>query len=390
MPIVITPTKRSLPPEFGEGGVAAARRELRYEDVRKETPQEVPWVPRAVGTDTEGMTDSMDEDLDDLDFQDYPPEPELPDLDKGASSAGDDESSSESDSTDSSSPQASDLEADADQEAKPDCLKDLFTKFMLTNIKHRASKAAQASMWKFLDDQYGLLKCAKEEHDEKMPSFKTMSRRLEETLPEICISCAHVRRSTDYVSYDVEVRTFPKKKYRNKRRWALQYEYTRAKVAGIQHLHNLNGTSHSNVVILSVDGVPINRSSGTSMTVVAMRFKGCRCVFPLGIYVPQLHPTVELNLQDIMMPIIDDILDQDLTIAMVIADAPLRCKLRGCLNFNSYYPCDYCYAKATHDGKMYISARQLSSRVDRRHHSHHAYFTNEMEAGRLTDRKSVV
>ena len=309
------------------------------------------------------------------------PVPEAADLDPGPSWL------SETDSDDSAD-EDEELEAYRDHfPPDPTALKQFFSKFVFANIQHQTSKAARMAVWDCIDDNFELLKAAKaaRPHHTSLPSFIALNKALEAKLPEVIIKCAHMRRSTGEIVYR-KGKTFPKKLFRNKTKWALQYEYTRvATVKDIQRLHDrkMLGRPCSDHVILSIDDVPQDKSSGQSITVLSMRFRGCRCIFPVAIYKPTKYPKKQMTTRDIVMPAVKNILRNGLTIDFFVADAPFRAKLRAMVNHSGYYACDYCEAKGRHIGKVKYPASFLK-RPKFRDPDEHRILVERLEAGELS------
>ena len=325
--------------------------------------------------DSSGDSDPPDLPMDCDRIRDAPP-------DEG----NNDEDGNSTESANSSMNSSSGADEEMPEDRRTKLAEELFAKFVVSNIRHNSSKAARQEFWAFLDKHADLIGAAKEvSRNRLLPSFQTCSKWIDGKLPPVTIDCAHLRRSSGQIKFDLDMTAFPRKEYRNHRRWALQYEYTRvSSVESIKMLHDLNGQKSSSSIILSVDGVPQDDSSGISLEIVAMRFEGCRCVFPLCIYREQPGASAKKTLKSVLTPVFEDIARSGCTVTKVIADAPYRCKLRNTMGHMSYYSCDYCFGKGTFGSgacakKMHIGYR--AARADKRTSAIHRQIANGLESG---------
>ena len=87
----------------------------------------------------------------------------------------------------------------------------------------------------------------------------------------------------------------------------------------------------------SIDGVPESKQSTTTLLVVSIRFCGdCRKVYPTAIGIGgKIESTLTVELM--LSKVIEDINANNLTVRVVIADAPMRAKCRNVVGHSGYY-----------------------------------------------------
>ncbi len=147
------------------------------------------------------------------------------------------------------------------------------------------------------------------------------------------------------------VTKFPKKRI-DKR--GLKEEYTLYYVS-LQDLVEFHRKGHpmgtdDGTIDIAVDGVPETKSGGVSIDVLSVGFPGCRIVYPLAILRPS-RSGMSLPESIIFEPLLRDLTKCSLSVRLVIADAPKRAKVLGIVGHSGKMPCQYCYAKASTEGK---------------------------------------
>lgn len=97
---------------------------------------------------------------------------------------------------------------------------------------------------------------------------------------------------------------------------------------------------------MSVDGVAESNSGGVSLDITTVRFVGCRNVYPTATAKPRKGFANQLPGEEILVRVLKDIIDNEVKLRWVIADAPMKAKLRHQMGHRAAYGCPCCIGEA--------------------------------------------
>ena len=189
-----------------------------------------------------------------------------------------------------------------------------------------------------------------------LPSWVTMKRRALKNIPQprldVYVRDLTVPTGQDDIVQHCGLLKYPKKKFKNRRRYKPVMVRTYFKIEDIirvaTSLHR-PASKHPEFdptrIVLSFDGVPESKSGSvvTSLDVVSVRFRGCRSIYPivvLKVTDKLYHKTPE----EVLGPIVDEILSLGLQLEFFIADAPARAFIRCQKQHSGNLSCDLCLA----------------------------------------------
>lgn len=92
---------------------------------------------------------------------------------------------------------------------------------------------------------------------------------------------------------------------------------------------------------MSMDGVSESKSSTISLDVYSIKFNGCREVYPVKIVRPINKYPID-NLTQ-FSSVLNAVLQLNLILHALIADAPKRAFARFCMMYSGRYSCEYCF-----------------------------------------------
>lgn len=121
----------------------------------------------------------------------------------------------------------------------------------------------------------------------------------------------------------------------------------------ISYHADLHDAPVSNVIDLSIDGVPESKSGGRSVDILSVQFRGCKQVYVVAILQPFVK-ALPKKVDIVSKMFLRDFPLTCLELRYIIADAPMRCKIRGTMQYNAKHGCDYCYVAK--DKKYYPAA----------------------------------
>jgi hypothetical protein len=230
------------------------------------------------------------------------------------------------------------------------------------------SKTAKAKGWEFMFQNAQQIMAM----GARYRSFATLRRRNDNTLPPIWLdyqaqfpgdSGASDDEQTSGVIRMLKVkraRGLHLKKYNVRRNWlkvVVGYITVRDVVAFHRSLHQDAGLPCQEArVMLAIDGIAESRSTSVSLVVFAIRFEGCRNVYPICITRPSAG--YRFNREPWLRKIIQDLNKNGITVDTVVADAPERKELKRLKSHNAFYGCCVCTARGqsiyTKTGQMVI------------------------------------
>ena len=92
---------------------------------------------------------------------------------------------------------------------------------------------------------------------------------------------------------------------------------------------------------LSLDGISESKSSGISLDVYTLKFKGCRDIYPIKIIRPIKKN--EIDLQEKLALVLNSVTSCNLIIEAIIGDNPKRAFFRNSMQFSAKNGYEYCF-----------------------------------------------
>ena len=255
---------------------------------------------------------------------------------------------------------------------------DLCLKFSAAMIGHDISEEGARALWDLMSDNSDLINRARKEYNGGLPSFKTVQRKAKELIPTIEIEACWMRHATQELIVQSRLRELPQKDEAFK----LMYELSTARISAIVQTHReQGGPLTSQAVDLSMDGVQENNTSGVSLEIVSLRFKGCHHVYPVAIYRPNAQRQRVDSVQKLLMPVVHACLACGVKVDKIICDAPERAVVCSRINHNGYFACDLCEEEGS--GMPGVpGVRWPYTRNQAPERTHQAFQENAMEARR--------
>lgn len=177
-------------------------------------------------------------------------------------------------------------------EAEELIVRQLHERFMLKRCEHpSASDETFADLWEFFKEFGGIVPLI----GRNLKGYKQITRDMQRTLPRILCEYTFEEKATKKRKV-VTAETFPKAAFPPSE-WDARSSWTDVKLADIIEFHNsLHGLDPEDRLTMdfSLDGVPVNKSSGESMHILSVRFGGCRAIYPMRVHRGRLgeKPTV--------------------------------------------------------------------------------------------------
>ena len=223
-----------------------------------------------------------------------------------------------------------------------------------TLAKHRVSSAFYTTAYKqrhhirkLVNDRWAWI------------SYRAARRRLSKSLPTITIHHYFQSKGTGEIKLVID-KKLPEKKYLQSNKYELKATWSRIKIADALAAHdklhkNQNNQRKGNnarswkkagkppvEIILSMDGIPIDGSSGLHLEVLSFKLDECNQVYPIGVHIGTAK---EKNLSRIFDAIIEELKDLNVRVTRVIADSPQRTTLLNMDSVSAYFGCSQCYAR---------------------------------------------
>lgn len=201
----------------------------------------------------------------------------------------------------------------ADQLAKNDSMS---SRYLNIIAKHCVSNEAANDLWNFIRSMH---------IDRQLKSYKTIYSRVKQKLPDIKMSFElreKISKETQFHIGDVyPEKLYPKSKFETLSEWTC---------SSLSEIWGLHQNTHSKQMKknpekkydLSVDGVPLSNSGVDKMTLVCIRFKGCRTIYLAGVYV--YREGFKMDLNDYILQYIIEARNDGFNLNVVIADSPAR------------------------------------------------------------------
>lgn len=142
---------------------------------------------------------------------------------------------------------------------------------------------------------------------------------------------------------------FPRKMLSDREKYKVLYDLTSVDVLELCIQHHLSCRDEEQMdnrhIIISVDGVPKDHSSGISLIIVSFRFTNCQKVYFASVYRPYPGYKGKININDLVKKLVTKLEKANFIIDAIVADAPCRCVLREGMGHTGRYACDLCRKK---------------------------------------------
>lgn len=183
---------------------------------------------------------------------------------------------------------------------------------------------------------------------ESIPCMKTIDRKIIAKIPKIFLNVTVLDKRSGAIVTDRGLAVFPKKKYSDPAKFELRNIETYMHFADVVQFHKSLSRAHrGDVVILGNDGVPVDLSSGRSFDVMAVRFPGCRNVYPIKVNL--CFNKACLDVDTVMSGFLADLKEARCRLKCVICDLPKRSDLMGLRRYGAYYGCTKCLIRGEYN-----------------------------------------
>ncbi len=219
--------------------------------------------------------------------------------------------------------------------------------FIRTYTKGRMTRSQGVEMW-------NLVKRHSRYDPDEMKSFDTMERRMNEVIPQSKTYWKVRERATDEVHTGEGV-AFPENKFRDRRRYEILRIWTRLQLEDLIRFHAANHTNNCDFVVedkirydkvhmdMTFDGIPYGKSSSSNLTVMAVRFRGCKRVYILQVRVAKRSEAKDID--EFLCRFVDETLRLGVTVDYFLGDAPMRAFLKCLKGHAGRYSCELCEAE---------------------------------------------
>jgi hypothetical protein len=223
--------------------------------------------------------------------------------------------------------------------------------FLRLKARYHMTERCAEAVWDFMIDNSEEIEAVRQ--DTGFLRYKAIRRsaKLSQTQPKLDIGVTkRVAPPGDDEQFLLEgLDAFPRKYFRERSdlcvEWEITYLTIEQIVAIYKKLHKGRRTL-SKRVVLGFDGVALDKSSGRSMQVLAIKFVDCGVVWPIVHALPR--PGFKVPADRIWKRAVDQLVQSNLQVVAVVADAPARAKILGIKMHGGYFACSVCTAKGKH------------------------------------------
>ncbi len=219
--------------------------------------------------------------------------------------------------------------------------------FIQTYAKGRMTRSQGVDMWKLVQrhSRYNPF---------ELKSFDTMERRLNEVIPQSRTFWKVRERATDE-KHIGDGPSFPEKRFKDRRQFEILRIWTRLKLEDLIRFHAANHLDNCPFIIdgkidyskvhmdFTYDGIPFGKSSSNNLTLMAVRFRGCRFVYILQVRIAKRSEPKDIN--EFLARFVDETLHLGITVDYFLGDAPMRAFLKCLKGHAGRYSCEICEAK---------------------------------------------
>ena len=226
---------------------------------------------------------------------------------------------------------------------------------------------------------------------QELGSYDTMERRVREVMPPPSVTWSvRVREDNSFIKGKGPV--FPEKRFQDRKKFQVWIVWTRV---ALKDLIKYHGGKHPNCefvedgkivfnkvrLTMTFDGIPCANSSSDTLTVMGLRFKGCKYV-----YIPQARLAANKavkNLHDFLDPFVEQCNALQVTVDFVVADAPMRAFLKCLKGHSGWYSCEVCEARGKCINKK-VRYPRTEMHQPKRTHARWLMFLEDLEDQRET------
>ncbi len=231
----------------------------------------------------------------------------------------------------------------------------------------------------------------------EMKSYDTMERRVREVMPQPKVFWkVKILDSGEFVKGKGD--SFPEKRYADKEKYEVWTVWTRL---SLRELILYHGGKHLDCdfvedgyvvfdkvhVTFTFDGIPCAKSTADTLTVMGLKFKGCRYV-----YIPQARiakRAAAKNIHEFLDPFIEECKALQVTVDFLVADAPMRSFLKCLKGHAGRHSCEMCEARGTCVNRR-ICYPRTSLHQRRRTHAKWITYVEDLEEQRQFERTDHV
>lgn len=132
-------------------------------------------------------------------------------------------------------------------------------------------------------------------------------------------------------------------------------------IAFHKELHeSRNQPYQTDTFVMSVDGVPENQV-GNCVDILSIIFDGCTNVYPVCV-MKKICPKYDHKLHDVLASFVKEVNECRVRLRLVLADAPMRAKIRGLKSHSGYHSCDYCFRSPVQANRASVQAAASARR----------------------------
>ncbi len=197
----------------------------------------------------------------------------------------------------------------------------------------------------------------------ELPSARTLKRTALRDVPMPLLEVSFENKVTNELQREVNLSSYPKKKYEDREIWKPVTEIWRHKLEDIDafHRHLHGGEETTRGIVLNIDGVPIGRT-GRSQIIVSVKFTTCRNVYHIVNAVGyESSRKKDLSVPVLLGDVFEAMKRLNMSLEYISADAPMRAVLRNQKNHAARLGCDYCYGEARHKTRPIWGIRTLDA-----------------------------
>ncbi len=218
--------------------------------------------------------------------------------------------------------------------------------FIKTYSKRRMTRSQGVDMWNFSKRHM--------RYDaSEVKSFDTMERRLNEVIPQSTTYWKVRERATGEI-HTGQGTSFPEKQFQDRRQFEILRLWTRLKLEDLIRFHAANHLTncpflHDGKIDyekvhldFTFDGIPFGKSSSSNLTVMAVRFRGCKRVYILQVRIAKRSEAKDID--EFLMRFVDETLTLGVTVDYFLGDAPMRAFLKCIKGHAGRYSCEICEA----------------------------------------------
>ncbi len=206
-------------------------------------------------------------------------------------------------------------------------------------------------------------------------SFETFERRVQECVPQPTVHWK-VQRLDNGEIIRGHGASYPEKKFEDKSIFETMCVWTRMKLKDLIRFHAalhpqadfiVDGCLDFRRVELNFtyDGIPHSKSSSDNLTVMGLRFEGCKQVYIPNVRVAKRHEPKDVSA--FMDQFIDECIELGVKVNFFLADAPMRSFIKCLKGHAGRHSCEYCLAPGQCVHKRIAYPANMRDKEERTH-----------------------